>query len=190
MKKKKKLKLCYIATFSCLALYYFLSMDNQIQTLLNFGLHLATWGSSLLNNQSFLSVQIHQHIIMIISIANDTLSNRLMCLVALASLSHIGALIPIWDQRLFAKEHLSIGSYLGTLVKENWCSIKSCSFKLIDSSLKAPEFGQKSNLGTHHCKGFKVGVHAYLMQFKILYSLLTRKISSIQIVSHTWTILL
>jgi hypothetical protein len=53
--------------------------------------HLSTDGSSPLKSQAFLSFHMHQHIVIVISMAKETPRFRLMCLVALASLGHVGA---------------------------------------------------------------------------------------------------
>jgi hypothetical protein len=72
---------------------------------LNFCLHLSILGSSPLKIQVFCSFQIHQHITMIISIAKGSLSNLLMCLVALSGFSQVGTLTPTILQQFFTNGH-------------------------------------------------------------------------------------
>jgi hypothetical protein len=74
-------------------------MDNQIK--FSFESFFATS-----NQIKFLSIHIHQHMIIIISIANGTLSFLLMCLIALSAMSHVGTFIPICAQQFLAKGHL------------------------------------------------------------------------------------
>jgi hypothetical protein len=82
---------------------FWITISNS---LLNFSLQLITLGCELLKSQSFLSVQMHQHMIVNISIAKGSLSSLLICLVALAGFNHVETLTLICIQQFLAKEHL------------------------------------------------------------------------------------
>jgi hypothetical protein len=57
----------------------------------------------------------HQHISIIISIANGTLRILLMCLVALSGFSHDDALTAICAQQFLAKENIALPFILSTI---------------------------------------------------------------------------
>jgi hypothetical protein len=78
-------------------------MDNQFKLLFEVFFALKKCGSSLWNNQAFLSDQIHQHMKIMIFIAKGTLRILLMCLVALSGFNHDGTLTPICIQQVFCK---------------------------------------------------------------------------------------
>jgi hypothetical protein len=80
-------------------------MDNQWKFFLELNLA-AIVGSLLLNIQELLSVQIDQHIIMMISIVKATPRDLLILLIALIGGSHEGTLTPICAQQFLAKLHL------------------------------------------------------------------------------------
>jgi hypothetical protein len=83
---------------------------TRSNSLINFSLQLTTLGCESLKSPSFLSIHMHQHMIIIISIAKGTLSNLLICLVALVGFNHMGTLTPICIQQFLANEHLKKGA--------------------------------------------------------------------------------
>jgi hypothetical protein len=82
-------------------------MNEQSEnSFLKFTQHFPIDGSSLLKNHAFLSIQMRQHMRMMISIANGTLSDLLICLVTLSALSHGDIITPISSQQFLANKHL------------------------------------------------------------------------------------
>jgi hypothetical protein len=80
-------------------------MDNQGEFFPEVLLALVNSGILSIKNTVISSVQMHQHITIIISIANGSLSSLLMCLVALSSFSQVGTMTPTILQQFFAKGH-------------------------------------------------------------------------------------
>jgi hypothetical protein len=80
-------------------------MDNQGEFFPEVLLALVNSGILSIKNTVISSVQMHQHITIIISIANGSLSSLLMCLVALSSFSQVGTLTPTILQQFFSKGH-------------------------------------------------------------------------------------
>jgi hypothetical protein len=100
-------------------------------------LQLSTLGCESLKSQSFLSVHIHQHMIIIISIVKGTMSSLLICLVALAGFNHVATLTPICLQQFLAKEHLKKGALIFPLFAEytSHNQESNCIFSLFNKFL-------------------------------------------------------
>jgi hypothetical protein len=73
----------------------FRPVDNQEELSLEIQLALIYSRSSPLKIQTLLSFQMHQHMTMIISIANGSFSILFICLVALSGFSQVRTLTPI-----------------------------------------------------------------------------------------------
>jgi hypothetical protein len=88
------------------AYFFFDLWITRSISLLEVALQLLAEGSSFLNNQLFLSVQMLQHMMMISSIANGAFNCLLIFLTARCGLSRAGTCTPIRSQQFLAKGHL------------------------------------------------------------------------------------
>jgi hypothetical protein len=73
-------------------------------------MQLSTEGSSSLKIHLFFSFQIHQLMVMIISMTKGTPKARLMYRVALSALSQVGTKMPIYRQQFLQKNISRIGA--------------------------------------------------------------------------------
>jgi hypothetical protein len=83
---------------------YHLSFARRMtkeNALLKVLIHLTTDGSELLNIHEFLSIQMLQVMVMMISMTNGTLSILLTLLIALVGLNHDGIKMTIWGPTFF-----------------------------------------------------------------------------------------
>jgi hypothetical protein len=113
-------------------------MDNQGEFFPEVLLALVNSGILSIKNTVISSVQMHQHITIIISIANGSLSSLLMCLVALSSFSQVGTLTPTILQQFFSKGHWKniCHSFSSDWNKPNSQSYESrCIFFFLEASL-------------------------------------------------------
>jgi hypothetical protein len=84
----------------CLCCALFLFCETPKHSLLKVVLQLLTVGAMLLKIQAFLSIQMLQHMMIIISIAKGIPRQLFMRLVALSGLSQVGTTTPIVRQQM------------------------------------------------------------------------------------------
>jgi hypothetical protein len=103
--KQNQSKLASHDLRSSLCLLFALKI-TKASSLLNVALHIWTDGSSPLKIHEFLSTQMLQHIMIMISIAKGIPRVHLIRRVALSGLNQVGTTTPISCQQFWAKEHL------------------------------------------------------------------------------------
>jgi hypothetical protein len=81
-------------------------MDKQVKFFFEVQPAFLNRGIFLLKSQEFLSFQMHQLVMMIISIAKGRHNVRLKCKITLSVLIHGGIIIPIIAQQFLTKAHL------------------------------------------------------------------------------------
>jgi hypothetical protein len=91
-KKKKKESYWRLSSHNCIsgAHFFFNLWITKGNPFLKLDLQLGTEGSILLKIHAFLSIQMHQLIVIMISIAKGTLKVLLMCLVTRSGFNQVG----------------------------------------------------------------------------------------------------